>query len=298
MSLDFEKELSGIVAMIPPEYELAPETTIIAAESLEAIDQKYGPGSDRPLSFHNAPHSVGVTRRAVRMANILTPYIRPKYRSRFYDLSIIAGATHDYDQDSGSGPNEENSADYAVAAVEQADGELNTDAFTQRLPRGILATTVEMKADGEIVQADLLSGSHDPIKFSMAFSDINGIAMEGSKRMWRDATNLYYEITPEPSIEGLYGFLVNQARFLRDRLNPGRVKADIGYYFADNVNDIYSDMEKAFHTNIVSAFNLAVMLGEHPELKSSIGFAAKGVDHSRLGAVAGRMLTRKLAADQ
>lgn len=93
--MDFEKEVADIVKMVPPDYELAPETPVIAARALESIDRKYGPDSPRPLSFHNAPHSVGVTRRNVRIGKILMPYIRPKYQDRFFDLSIIDGSTHD-----------------------------------------------------------------------------------------------------------------------------------------------------------------------------------------------------------
>jgi hypothetical protein len=298
VSIDFEKELAGIAAMVPPEHELAPETIPIAAKALEDVDRRYGPNSQRPLPFHNAPHSIGVTRRAVRMGNILLPYIPPPYRDNFFDLSIINGSTHDYDQDSDPGDNESNSAVHAVGLVENADGVLNNEDFKKRIPLGIMATLVEMKEDGELVQTNLQIGAHDPIKFSMGFSDINGIAMEGSKRMWRDATNLYYEINPEPSIEGLYGFLVNQAGFLRQRLNDGRVKADIAYYFADHIGEVYNDMHKAFHANIISAYNLAVLLGKHPELKQVIGAAAKGIDRSRVGSMAGKLLTRKLAADQ
>ncbi|MGC1176931.1 MAG: hypothetical protein WA843_02575 [Candidatus Saccharimonadales bacterium] len=298
MAIDFEKEVASIVAMVPSEYTLAPETPIIVIESLEDVDRKYGPDSSRPLSYHNAPHSVGVTRRCVRMGNILMPYIRPDYRQHFYDLAIIDAATHDNDQDSGPGTNEENSILYALQKIEEKDGVLNTPSFKERVPLGIQATKVDRLEDGEIVQADLQSGSHDPIKFGMAFGDINGIAMEGSKRMWQDATNLYYEITENPSIEGLYSFLVNQAFFLRKRLNDGRVKADIAYYFPDAIEAVYADMRTAFHTNIISAYRLTTLLGEHPELKIPIGVAAKTIDQSRIGGVVGQVLTRKLAAVQ
>ncbi len=299
MSQDFEKELAGIVTLIPPEHELAPETIPIATEALEMIDGHYGSESDNPLPFHNAPHSVGVTRRAVRMGKILLPYMRDEYRKRFFDLAVIAGATHDYDQDSGPGDNERNSAKYAIEQIEKFDGELNTTDFKARLPQGILATTVEMKDDGELVQTNLQSGSHDPIKFNMAFSDINGIAMEGSKRMWCDATNLYHEITDEPTAEGLYSFLIGQAGFLRQRLNDPRIKSDIAYYFPDDIEAVYKDMYKAFHANIISAYNIAVMLDQRPELQSSIGLIVKSIgklDRSVMGSLIGKTLGRKLTS--
>lgn len=295
--MDFEKEVASIVDMVPPDHELAAETMPIAIDALEDIDSRYGPSSNHPLPFHNAPHSVGVTRRAVRMANILMPYIRPKYRDRFYELSIVAGATHDYDQDSGPGANEDNSAVYAASRIEAADGVLNTTVFKDRLRQGILATTVEMQEDGELVQTTLQSGANDPIKFSMGFSDINGIAMEGSKRMWTDATNLYYEVTPEPTAEGLYDFLIGQAGFLRQRLNDSRIKSDIAYYFPDNIESVYDDMYEAFHANIISAYKLALLLEDHQELRTPIGALVKSigtVDRSLLDSLIGKAISRKL----
>jgi hypothetical protein len=301
MPADFEKEITEIATMIEPSCELAPETIPIAVESLEEIDNDYGPGSDNPLSFHDAPHSVGVTRRGVRLANILYPYIRPLHRRRFFDLVIIDGATHDRRQDLGPVENEIASAETAVQKVEAADGILNTMIFKKRLVYGDLATAVRMEDDGKLVQVNIQRGAHDPIKFNMAFSDINGIAMEGNKRMWQDATNLYYEITDEPTIEGLCTFLIDQRKFLRQRLNDGRIKSDIAYYFPDDVEAVYKDMRKAFHGNIVSSHGLAVLLGERPELQHSVARVAKGIetlDRSVLGAMIGKTIRRKIAPDR
>ncbi len=303
MTLDFEREVTEIAAMIEPKhgYELAPETIPIAITALEEVDSKYGPSSDHPLSFHNAPHSLGVTRRVVRLTNMLYPFIQPKYQNGIYDLGIIGGATHDIEQELGPGENERVSAESAGRQVSDADGVLNTTTFKKRLTRGIVATTVEMKEDGELVQTNLQSGTHDPIKFGMAFADINGIAMEGSKRMWQDATNLYYELNDEPTIGGLFDFYLSQAGFLRQRLNDGRVKSDIAYYFADDIEAVYQVMRGAFHANIVSAHGMAVLLGERPELSNTVGSVVKGIgalDRSLLGTMIGKMIERKVANDQ
>lgn len=298
LPMDFEKEIDRITKLIPQNYTLANESIDIATRALEAVDQRYGPDSERPLAFHNAPHSVGVTRRSVRMTTMLLPYIREKHQPRFYDLAIINGATHDYDQDSGPGPNEDNSADYAVGLIEDADGSLNSQIFKDRVRLGIAATKVAMQDDGELVQTTLLRGSPDPIKFAMAFSDINGIAMEGSKRMWSDATNLYYELADEPTIEAHADFLISQAGFLRQRLNDSRVKSDIAYYFPNDIESVYEDMRKAFHSNIISAYKLAVLIGDHPELLHVVEAGAKTLDRSRVGALIGKVFTKKIAADQ
>lgn len=296
MSTDFEREIVGIAQMIKPAgYELAPETISIAAESLEEIDRKYGPDSDHPLAFHNAPHSVGVTRRTVRLTNMLYPFIRAKYQDGIFDLAIIAGADHDHEQELGPDANEEASSEDAQHRVEEAGGVLTAEGFKKRLGDGILATTVEPRGDNnELVQVNLQTGTHDPIKFIMAFSDINGIAMEGSKRMWQDATNLYYEITEEPTIEGLFNFYANQADFLKQRLNDGRVKSDIAYYFPNDIEGVYGVMRQAFHKKIVSAHSLTLLLKQRPELRESVGIAAKTLDKSTLGGAVGKMLLRKL----
>ena len=300
MPVDFEKEITEIATIIEPDYKLAPETIPIAVESLEEIDNDYGPGSDNPLPFHDAPHSVGVTRRGVRLANILYPYIRPVHRRRFFDLVIIDGATHDRRQDLGPGENEIASAESAVQKVEAADGILNTGIFKKRLVHGDLATAVRMEDDGKLIQVNLRTGARDPIKFNMAFSDINGIAMEGDKRMWEDATNLYHELTPEAeqTIDGLVTFYISQVKFLRQRLNDGQVKSDIAYYFPDTVEAVYRDMHKEFYENIISAHGLVLAISQRPELQRSIGHLARGVDRSIMGPLVGKMIRRKIARSQ
>lgn len=297
--MDFEKEVAGVAALVPEGYDLARETQPLAAACLELVDRRYGPASDHPLRYHNAHHSLDVTRRAVELAVILRPYMRAEYQHQVFDLAMIAAASHDYAQDATSGENERNSARFAVEAVEQEDGELSRGDFTRRLKQAILATTAPMNEDGEIVQSNLQTGSHDPIKFNLAFSDINGIAMEGSQRMILDATNLYLEIIDGSgetfSVDGLYNFYLSQADFLRQRLNDGRVKADIAYYFADCINEVYGDMRDHFNENIKSAYALARYIKDHPELKSLIGVATKSADMSRVGRMIGEAITRRLA---
>ena len=299
MSVAFEEEIVNIASMVEPEgCEVSPEAIAIAAESLGEIAERYGPESDNPLSFHNADHSVGVTRRSVRLTNILYDYILPKYREGIYDLAVIDGATHDYEQSKGPGESERASSDYAVGKVSEKGGPLNTDWFKKRLSLGIFATAVRMEDDGELVQSNLQSGARDPIKFIMAFGDINGIAMEGSSRMWKDATSLYYEITEEPTIDGLYNFLIGQAVFLKQRLNDGRVKSDIAYYFPKDIEDVYADMHAAFHSNIISAHSMALLLGQMPELKIPVEAAVRSIgalDRSLLGDLIGRALRGKLS---
>lgn len=297
MSVDFERQVTEIAGMVRPDVRLAPETVPLATEALYAINGDFGPDSDDPLSFHNAPHSVAVARRAVRIGNILYPYMRPVHRRRFFDGMILGGTTHDRYQHLGPGENELASAAYGVELVEAADGVLNTDFFKRRLTYADLATEVRMDEDGRLIQVNLRTGARDPIKFGMSFADINGIAMEGDMRMWEDATNLYYEQTPtdEQSISGLVDFYSGQVRFLRQRLNDNQIKPDIAYYFPDSVDEVYRDMRREYHGNIVSAHDLAVQVSQRPELKKSIGFVVRAVDRSHVGHIVGELIRRKAA---
>jgi hypothetical protein len=240
------------------------------------------------------------------LAKIIRPYIRAPYEDKLFDLAIVAGASHDYEQDYDPeiefGRNERESAAFAVRAIEEQDGALNHGRFTHRLKEGILATTTSInKETGEILQTRLNAGSHDPIKFDMAFSDINGIAMEGNRQMILDATNLYLELIGKEgrvfSVDDLYDFYLKQATFLSNRLNPGRVTSDIGYYFADTVTDVYRDTFDNFNRNIVSAHDLALHIGKHPEIKHLIGVMTKSVELSRIGNTVAELVIRKFSSE-
>jgi hypothetical protein len=299
MAVDFEKQVAGIADMIRPEVTLAPETTLIVTQSLYDIEEDFGPASDNPLGFHNAPHGVDVTRRAVRIGNILYPYILPAYQDRFFDGLMIGGGTHDRFQHLGPGLNEIASGEYAQGLIEAADGELNTSFFKYRVMLADRSTEVSMQPDGRLVQVNLRQGAIDPIKFGMGFADINGIAMEGDKRMWQDATNLYDELTAagEWSVKGLFRFYVDQQRFLRHRLNDHQIKADIAYYLPDSVEDVYRDMRREYHDNIVSAHGLATLIGANPHLEESVGRIVGTVDRAHAGRLVGKFI-RHLAASQ
>jgi len=297
MSTDFGHEINAIAAMVePPDIEVHPEAIAIATQSLGEIDDKYGSESENPLSFHNAGHTLGMTRRVVRLTNLLYPFIPPKYQEGIYDLGIVGGSTHDWEQGLGPSANEQASSEYAAAQVEAEGGPLNSDLFKTRLDLGIQATAVQFAEGGELVQAQLQRGKPDPFKFIMGFGDINGIAMEGPFRMTKDATNLYYEITQDPTVLGLLQFLADQEVFLSRRLGDWRMKADIAYHFPDSINEVYGAMHNAYHKNIVAAHGLALLLGQSPELEATLGAvvntSAEVLDRSLLGDVVTKVVRR------
>lgn len=304
MSVDFEKEVIKIAGMIePPDYELAPETIPIAIEVVEGINQRYGPDSDNPKTYHNAPHSLAVPRRAVSLTNLLYPFIPEQYRTDIYDLDIHCGVGHDDEQSlTLPGENERVSADRMVARVSQAGGRLNYAEYMRRLVRGHMATVIQIE-DGKLIQPNLAQGEPDPIEFIMGFADRNGIAMEGPISMFKDATNIYIEEAEkageEPTFEGLYDFLKGEAGFIKYGLNDWYMKPLIRYYFGDKDDDVYAEMRKAYNPKISEAHRIAEKIVDSPELRPLIGMVVKGmeaVDSSRIGRNLGKTLVRKLTS--
>lgn len=295
MALDIEDRLTHMATMVEPAgVEIRPEAIAIGTTLLREVDTKYGPDSDHPLSFHNASHGLDMTERLILVLNLLWPFMEDRYREDIYDLAMVGGPGHDWRQLLKTpGLNEQYSSKRTIKEVEAHGGPLNTDRFKRRLDLGIMATAVQFLPTGEIVQARLQSGEADQFKFAMAFGDINGIAMEGPARMVQDATNHYYEITDEPTVDGWFKFLIGQEGFLSERLNDRRIKADIAYHFPDSIEEVYAAMYGAFHKNIVAAHGLAVLLGKRPELKVPVAAAVRSLgalDRTVLGDMIGRTI--------
>ena len=139
-------------------------------------------------------------------------------------------------------------------------------AFIYRLRQGISATEVELNVRGRIDQPNLRRGATDPLKFIMAFSDINAIAMEGTEQMIKDATNLCFERNKAPSVDEYKEFLAKQPDFLRSRLNDVRIKTDIARYFPDTEEEVFGKLWDNFHENIVAANDFACRLTGVPGL--------------------------------
>lgn len=299
MAQDWQEQLIDIAGTIEPDtVQLDPLTIPLAAEILHDIDLRYGPESDSPRAHHNASHGRDVARRIVVMTNILYPYLNAYHRPKIYDLAILIGVTHDFEQDKkSSGANERASAREGVRRISELDSPLNNGKFKQRLELGVMATAVIFRPDGEIIQTNLRRNSRDPIKLAAAYGDINGIAMEGGPRMFRDASNLCREQQKDPSPEDQYNFLLTQAGFLKQRLNDHQVKADIAYYFPDDTEDIYDDLHQAFNSNIVSAYRMAVALNDHPDLKKTIERMVGRIGSHRSGAI-GKAILDRIAADK
>lgn len=268
----YEGQTQAISAGIEPRVQLREATIPIAAAGLKSIDDKYGPESANPLSYHNAGHGIDHIARQQRLTNLLYPFISPYYRRGIYDLNYIVGAWHDEVRDLASVENEQASIANALEHLSRSgDKLLASERFASRFSLAVMATVVEFDEEMRMTQPNLRTGSRDPIKFITAFADVNGIAMEGSATMMRDAINLALEMNPDAEPKEIFDFMCGQAKYLRQRLNDHQILPDIKYFFPDNVSEVYGAMRKAFRPNILSAYGIAVGLESRPELKEVIG---------------------------
>lgn len=294
--MSFENTVEHLAGMVQPKgCEISPAAQKLATLALTEIDERYGQNSERTLCYHNALHAVDVCRRGIRLANILYPHIVPEYRENLYDLILLAGVGHDYEQDYEKGINERLSADYIVGlAGASYEPHMRDSKFTDRLFAGVMATEVSMQPDGEIVQPNLREGDPDPLRLIMASADINGIAMEGSARMIKDAVNLSYEIYENPSPQQIYRFMLGQADFLRQRLDDERVRTSLAYYFPHNTELVYASLQREFQPNIKAAMKVARNIQRHPELESGIDRALSALHYLPASRAVGKLVRSKL----
>lgn len=264
--------------------DISEAAVAIAQESIAEIDTKYGDGNAEYMAYHNAYHGVDVVRRGFRLIGILNDYIADKYRQDLPDLVLLGGAFHDIVQRKASGVNEQESANIAAERTRVSyDAVDDVERFIDRLQLGILATEVEIThPESEIIQKRLPNGRPDPLKYIMAFADINGIAMDGPERMIRDCVHLCHEIFgKDVTGEQIGDFLLSQTRFLRTRLNDRRVRSDLMYYFLDAEPEVYGLMRQAFEANIMAAANHAKFIEDNPGVFTVLANELIAVGHAQ-----------------
>lgn len=242
-----------IIELIPKDIEVSNRCINICAETLETINESYGPNAtQKQLKYHNAEHSLNVIRRSFDLSQALQEVFPEQIAPYDYELIILAASFHDLFQlEEDKGANERRSVKALQTAMFDADYSWDD---INRASQAAIATTVSRDKADKIDQYMLHQGSDDIIKFVLATADINGIAMEGSLQMIQDATNLYVEISGDndlKNVRGLAEFLSSQASFLRERLDC--LDNDIAYYFANEdrikakqvMQDIFEPSQKA-----------------------------------------------------
>ncbi|MFI5270623.1 MAG: hypothetical protein ACHQT9_01080 [Candidatus Saccharimonadales bacterium] len=297
MVLDFEPRLRETASDIEVEgYELREATIPGVARLIGGVNDRYGPESDNPLSYHNGEHGMDIIDRGVKLANILYPYMKPHHQRGIFDVIFWSGGGHDSVQGLSGDQASEIASSHLVSTEAKSTGDryLGSKLFERRTNDAVLSTAVLWTPKGELVQPNVLRGSHDPAKLIMSNADINGIAMEGSSRMFVDVVNLCYEMNGgQADVDEVYEFLLSQAGFLKERLNDERVKTDIAYYFPETVEEIYGEMRGIFRPNILLAYATAKLLSDRSRFETPAKLAMKGlglVDRRLLGAALGSTL--------
>ncbi len=223
------------------ELEVPPDKHAIHVAGIlyEGVEEKYGPASSNPLSYHGPTHSLDVLRRNFIIWRECHKQIPEKFPLKDLGLLAILGPGHDHEQlETIPGRNEQVSYTNTAKAMDTRR-RVYTHEDKMRIQGATLVTRVTRNEDGQILQTYLREGERDPLKLTTAYADINGIAMEGVDRMLKDATNLFMEIfgikrSAEIALhlDQYVDFLGSQAFFLNTRLEA--LPGDVAYYFPES----------------------------------------------------------------
>ena len=232
-----------------PEGVITEEMRLIGAEMLVDIHARYGNPATRSFKqYHNAQHALDVLKRAWNQLRLFKEEFPDKFTDHDYRLLFFAALGHDSIHGTGGaiGVDEEQSAQWTVAHMRRLGFD---EADCGRVREAIIATTVEThEEDGAIVQTYIRDGSDDPLKFIMAYADINGMLMGGIPVFANDSLNLHLELqrktasdikTDKSSLQAFFG---TQLKFVDTRLQE--LDKDYAFYFkndADKVKKLYYD---------------------------------------------------------
>lgn len=304
---NFEAAVDQLVERIEPDnYEFNDTARSLATIALHDVELRYGENSESPLPRHNADHGLDVAERAIDLVNLLFEYIPDEYKDNIYELALLVSVSHDWEQLLGNGENEAASAEYLIKLIEKtSDEKINNDRFKERSSGGVFATEFAIDTKGVINQVNLLEGEADPLKFVVAFADINGMAMEGEELMPEELAKLFFEQSvqkgEEPSQESLQRLVDYQESFIRSQLNDYRMKAYIARYFphlepAENSgedNPVYTKMHEAYNPNIKNIYEIAKWLRGNPTAIKGLGSLFQRADVLGLADKLGKAIKNK-----
>jgi len=144
----------------------------LISSALREVDQRYSPGGEKPMFYHNKDHTLMVMDSATSIATVLIG--AGKIKSEKLPLVRYAAAVHDVVHGLSSGINERQSADIAVENMRRAG--IYSDDEIAEVEAMILATVMhsggehDFQANGDrllqevLVDADLsLLGMPRPI---------------------------------------------------------------------------------------------------------------------------------------
>lgn len=247
----------------------------IAAIASRQLEVKYGAQSETPLAYHNKAHSVeDVPRRGLKLLRIHHDICPDLFdMSRAPSLVVAGGMLHDTVQLRGSMTNERLSADYA-REIAPHYGFTYDEAD---LLHDMIMSTVTQHIDGTVKQTMLeQTVSRDPLCLILATADINGIAMEGTKRMVGDSVNLTAEryqmdaanVLREKPHE-VMKMLGAQALFFGARLDT--IGSDLRLFYDEvTAQEIQSMYQREFSSFGSEAIRAARLLGRTPEILNDL----------------------------
>lgn len=146
------------------------------------------------------------------------------------------------------------------------------DDEVRRVHDAIIATTVKVNSKGSVIQTRIRKGSGDMLNFALAMADINGIGMEGPRRMFTDVLNLYMERNTHSSVKeyltaplGVMALLKDQRQFLKDRLRV--IRKDLAYYCSneEEVGAIMEKIDERFSANTSAALAITKKFSQSPK---------------------------------
>lgn len=192
-------------------YEIDPAARAVIQGAYDLVEAKYGPSGKSPRGYHNLAHTTSVVEAAALLADaaIANGKILPHDKR----LIVIAAAYHDTEQDLGSGPNEQESVQLAIADMRSTGEFSQTDE--KAVSDMIMATQVHFDGEGRMSQ----SCTDDYRTQIVADADLASLGRPVEVYL-QGVEGLFREFNPGVDIESPQGlrFLKGQVAFVSNHV--------------------------------------------------------------------------------
>lgn len=184
--------------------------SLLVGDALAIIDERYGPGGQKPLGYHNPNHTRGVVTATDAIAQLAI--MNRRFNPSSMPASRVASGFHDVRQGLGTGINEGESIVEMHEAVERRGkrGPTLSDYLVELAAQYMAATVVFLDEDGVLRQSPI---GNDYGELIMADADLFSLGAP-EETYWTQAQGLFNE---------LYGFEADretQAKFLKNSQAP------------------------------------------------------------------------------
>lgn len=269
-----------------PRGVMSDEDIAFSAGLLDEAYKIHGdPASPHYKEYHNTEHDFYVLRRAWDVWGALRNRMPDKFDTNGFKLLLFSVCGHDLflGNEAKEGSDERRSGKFTMRRM-LAAGYAPEEG--QRVREAIDTTAVKRDEKGRITQYNIRQGSKDPLKFVLAYADINGVPMEGIPTMIRDALNLYME-SSGTSLKELshnpkkaLGLMLTQADFVQDRLDD--MDGDIAHYFDGKEREMVKEvLDEKYSRTSREALVLARRMKDLPDLAETAIKATLGVTKNK-----------------